>query len=265
MPAFPTITLSSPLAKNKSVVEAQHLLAINRWGVKFYSGAQDGQYGPLNGAAAHRAKFWMGYPLALIDNAFGAKLRSYLLPAEHPLAKPLPTAYKIRRAQRIKAAQNKPPVSKGQKVVNEAKTWIGYKEDPKDSNETVFGKWFGADGQPWCGYFVSNILTNNGIAFKCGYVPTIVNWAHTSQNGCYATNDPQVGDPVCFDWDNNGTYDHVGLFDHWVDRAAGTFATVEGNTSPDAAGSQSNGGEVCAKVRSNKAGYGVVFVRVKGL
>ena len=41
--------------------------------------------------------------------------------------------------------------------------------------------------------------------------------------------------------------DHVGLFDHWVNKSAGTFATIEGNT---AVGNDSNGGEVMRRERS---------------
>lgn len=31
-----------------------------------------------------------------------------------------------------------------------AKAEVGYKESPKNSNKTKYGKWIGANGQPWC-------------------------------------------------------------------------------------------------------------------
>jgi hypothetical protein len=56
----------------------------------------------------------------------------------------------------------------------------------------------------------------------------------------------QPGDVVCFDWEQNGVADHVGLFESWISRDR-TFKTVEGNT---AVGNDSNGGQVMRRERS---------------
>lgn len=58
---------------------------------------------------------------------------------------------------------------------------------------------------------------------------------------------PQPGDVIIFDWDGNGTGDHVGIV-AGVD-SAGRVATIEGNTT---------GGRTLRQVRSaNILGYGV--------
>jgi hypothetical protein len=59
--------------------------------------------------------------------------------------------------------------------------------------------------------------------------------------------DPQPGDVVLFDWTGDRVADHVGLFDAWIDRDAGRFRTVEGNTSSS---SDSDGGAVEVRERS---------------
>lgn len=39
-------------------------------------------------------------------------------------------------------------------VITTAKAELGYKESPKNSNKTKYGKWIGANGQPWCCSFI---------------------------------------------------------------------------------------------------------------
>ncbi|MGN1085693.1 MAG: CHAP domain-containing protein [Porcipelethomonas sp.] len=45
-------------------------------------------------------------------------------------------------------------------VIATAKAEVGYKESPKNSNKTKYGKWIGADGQPWCCSFVCWIFAH---------------------------------------------------------------------------------------------------------
>ena len=71
----------------------------------------------------------------------------------------------------------------------------------------------------------------------------------TWSNG--ATAKPQPGDIVFFDFPGGDKVDHVGIV--VKDNGDGTITSVEGNTVADGkAGSQSNGGEVCLKIRSYK-------------
>lgn len=148
-----------------------------------------------------------------------------------------------------------------------ARTQLGVTEHPADTNQCLYTDWYEAVG-PWCAMFVTYCDQESlqpseafvqGVAYA--YVPYIVNDARVGIYGLTITSSPQPGDLVCFDWDWDQTWDHVGLVDEPPD-AAGSFTTVEGNTSPEgAAGSQSNGGMVCARQR-NRHAQGTVFVRV---
>lgn len=56
----------------------------------------------------------------------------------------------------------------------------------------------------------------------------------------------RAGDLVCFDWDDDGEADHVGI----VEINAGSYLqTIEFNTSPGSGGSQGNGGGVYRRTR----------------
>jgi hypothetical protein len=65
----------------KDVSYAQHLLnnsvknALNK---DFHAGIADGEYGVTTAAAAHRAKFWLGYPKSEVDGACGQVLVNLL-------------------------------------------------------------------------------------------------------------------------------------------------------------------------------------------
>lgn len=141
---------------------------------------------------------------------------------------------------------------------------MGYKETPANSNKTLFGKWFGFDGVAWCGIFVSWCYAQAGtplgnIGFAKGYAGCQSAVAYFKKTG-EVTKEPQVGDIVFFDWNNDGRFDHTGLFNGWTDEKKKSFKTVEGNTSLT---NQSNGGEVMNRTR----GYskGIIFVHPKVL
>lgn len=113
---------------------------------------------------------------------------------------------------------------------------IGVAETPPGSNRNKYGKYWGVDGQPYCAMGVSWAYKEAGGQLDIsasgywGYVPTGYNWA--TRHG-QITTDPQPGDIVLFGaQDPSGDVgDHTGLFVRWVDRARGSFATVEANTS----------------------------------
>jgi len=88
------------------------------------------------------------------------------------------------------------------------------------------------------------------------YVPYLLSDAKNGRYGLSITNSPKAGDLVCFDWNWNGEYDHVGLFENWTSGRA--FESVEGNTSTS---NNSNGGQVMRRQR-DADGQGTVFVRV---
>lgn len=126
----------------------------------------------------------------------------------------------------------------GLRALAEARRFLGVAEQPPGSNRTQFGRWFGADGQPWCAIFLSYCfkvgagfvlcggvdglgVTSNG----CAYVPTLERWLR--ETGQWVVSGPQPGDIAIFDWDG-GPPDHAGLVER--DLGEGRFATIEGNT-----------------------------------
>ena len=143
--------------------------------------------------------------------------------------------------------------TKREQFVEVARAEIGTVEGPKD-NETKYGKFTGHDFQPWCGSFV--MWCANQVKAKLPnvvYTPAgvesfkgIGGWSNAE------TAVPKPGDIVFFDFPGGSEIaDHVGIV--VKDNLDGTVVTVEGNTTPDKKeGSQSNGGEVCMKVRAYK-------------
>lgn len=144
------------------------------------------------------------------------------------------------------------------KIVEIAKSEVGYSETPANSNKTKYGKWFGFDGVAWCGMFVSWCYDKAGlnlgnIGFKKGFAGCQTAVAYFKAKNKIVT-EPQPGDIVFFDWNLDGRYDHTGIFSKKIDDK--TFETIEGNTSLT---NQSNGGQVMIRVRN--FGAQVLFVR----
>jgi hypothetical protein len=152
----------------------------------------------------------------------------------------------------------------GPHALAEALRPVGVRESPPASNRTMFGRWFGVDGVPWCAIFVSYCFdVGAGVALCRGwhgagvatrgvaYVPTLSAWLRAT--GRVAVGLPKPGDIAIFDWDG-GVPDHVGI----VVRARGkVLETVEGNT---AVGNDSDGGEVMRRRRST--GHVALFGRL---
>ena len=116
----------------------------------------------------------------------------------------------------------------------------------------MFGRWFGADGVPWCAIFASYCYDIGAGAVLCrgwhgagtgprgvAYVPTLSAWLRATNR---AIEEPEPGDLVIFDWDG-GLPDHVGLV---LKRTSSGVDTVEGNTG---VGNDSDGGEVMRRTR----------------
>ncbi len=234
------------------VTAAQNALMTNAYGT-FFTGSADGVFGPQTAQAVYRAKFWLGYALKRCDQSYGDLLRTYL-----DGSKALPAANLKCREARLKP---KPQALRAEALAH-GKTQIGVKETPANSNRVVFSDWYGIVG-PWCAMFVTWCYAQAGsTALLRGkdysYVPYIVGDAHAGRNNLTLTSAPQPGDLVCYDWDHDGTADHVGLFSAWVNQAAGSFEAVEGNTS---FGNNSNGGEVMLRTDRNRSEV-LAFVHV---
>ena len=173
----------------------------------------------------------------------------------------------INEAFRMFGGNEPPPPSSGtvrKAALDLAITQLGVKESPPDSNQVKYTSWYGMVG-PWCAMFMTWCFETNKIrespsfvkGSRYSYVPYIVSDARAGKNGLQTTDDPQPGDLVCYDWDFNGQYDHIGIFERWT--GSGQFDAIEGNTSTS---NNSNGGQVMRRTRT-RSGQGTVFVRVK--
>jgi hypothetical protein len=153
--------------------------------------------------------------------------------------------------------------SAGRKALAEALRHVGVRESPPGSNETMFGRWFGVDGVPWCAIFASYCFDVGAGVVLCrgwqgagvgprgvAYVPTLAAWLKATNR---VVEEPQPGDLAVFDWDG-GLPDHVGIV---VRGENGSVHTIEGNT---AVGNDSDGGEVMRRTRPLR--YVTVFGRV---
>nr|DAY03351.1 MAG TPA: CHAP domain protein [Caudoviricetes sp.] len=134
---------------------------------------------------------------------------------------------------------------------------IGYSrwDDPEEG--TKYGRWyaqthgqyFGASGVPFCAMGASWVLDQAGIEPPGGafaYVPAGISAARVKRRLLADVEDARAGDLVCFDWDDDGIADHVGI----VEANFGDYLqTIEFNTSPGSGGSQGNGGGVYRRTR----------------
>jgi hypothetical protein len=164
------------------------------------------------------------------------------------------------------AANPPPPQTTGREAALElAITQLGVKESPPESNRVLYSDWYGLVG-PWCAMFCTwcydgpsgpGSSSFDRLLARYAYVPYIVSDARNGRYGLSVTTSPIPGDLVCYDWQGDGEYDHVGLFENWTG-GGGTFTAIEGNTSTS---NNSNGGEVMRRTRSTSS-QATVFVRV---
>lgn len=93
----------------------------------------------------------------------------------------------------------------------------------------------------WCGVAVAYWYRQAGSTMAgkpWSYVPTLEQLLTRIQRRANV----KPGHVVIYNW-NGGVPDHTGLFLRWVDRKAGVFEAVEGNTRPGTQTSDAGGGE----------------------
>lgn len=135
-----------------------------------------------------------------------------------------------------------------QAIVEVALTQIG------NEGGQPYWSWYGFnDKVEWCACFVS------WCADQCGYIDSGlipkfsgcvdgVNWFKTNNRWKNRSYEPKAGDIIFFDWEGDGTTDHVGIVEKCEN---GTVYTVEGNSSDACRQRQYTVGS------SNIYGYGV--------
>lgn len=96
-----------------------------------------------------------------------------------------------------------------------------------------YWSWYGFGGRvEWCACFVSWCanecgLIESGAVPKFSYCPTGVQWFKDAGLWRAGGEEPQPGDIVFFDWEGDGTSDHVGIVESCDGR---TVETIEGNS-----------------------------------
>lgn len=254
------LLLASPPEKSKRVKDARFLLAgTNAFQTDFKPGPVTSVMNGQIIAATRRALWLLGFPLP-IRPVFTQELYDILTGKT-----PLPAPYKRRRAARL-AHQ----ATTKQKALASAKhdAQLAIHETPAGSNLNPYGKEYGFDGVAWCCIFVTVKLVEAGSKDWvyarvdpahpfAAYVGAVVDAAAHGQRHLSLTNDPEPGDLVAYNRD-----EHIEFFDGWIDRAAGSFRAVGGNTSAHD-GSPANGGEVAENTRSTSGPFkATAFVAV---
>ena len=117
-----------------------------------------------------------------------------------------------------------------------------------------YWSWYGFDSRvEWCACFVSWCADQCGY-IESGLVPKFAgcvdgaNWFKSNGKWQSRTYEPKTGDIIFFDWEGDGTTDHVGIVEKCEN---GTVYTVEGNS-----------GDACKQRQytvgsSNIYGYGI--------
>lgn len=237
------LILTTPHMRGDRVKDAQWLMAGNNRfkGLATLKDSDvDGDYGAVSAEATRRTKYWVGYPTASCDRVFGQTLYEYLRPNDW---RPLPQAYRDRRAARLAAATKTP----GMKALELAIAEIGYQESPYGSNRTNYGVEYGFNGVPWCAIFESIMFKHSGRpSYHYAACEAIYLDAKAGRNGLRLVWSPMRGDINIFNL-HGDPYAHTSFFERWIDQAAGTFYDVGGNTGPS---NISNGGAVMRQQRN---------------
>lgn len=144
-------------------------------------------------------------------------------------------------------------------VIDIAKSQLGYKEGP--NNDSMYGKWFGLNNQPWCAMYVSWCFAQVGMTSKVaaqtkkGFASCDagLKW-FTKNNKLVPVGQAQPGDIVFFQFDTDAQPDHVGIV---ASNDGKNLMCFEGNTSSGAKGSQANGDGVYLRKRPYSLVMGV--------
>lgn len=137
-----------------------------------------------------------------------------------------------------------------EKILALARGEIGIKESPAGSNKVKYNDEYGGGPKAWCCVFIwwlfreaeASELFFNGA--KTAYAPALLTYHR--KMGRAVSGDYKPGDVIFFDFNGNGTADHVGICESWDGT---TITTIDGNTGE---GNEANGGAVMRRTRHKK-------------
>lgn len=192
----------------------------------------DGEYGPATAASVQQ----VGHALGALDSTLrkGATKGLQRI-TRYPATR---TPAQLARAAARKA--KRPPLRL--RAFAEAAKDLGVREQGNNRGaevERIIHEAGGVPGESWCGdsvYVWYKRAGSKSPVRAWAYVPTLQQLLTRVRN-------PAQGHVVIYEWQGDGTPDHTGLFDAWIDKRAGTFWAIEGNTGPDGAVSDGNGND----------------------
>lgn len=124
-------------------------------------------------------------------------------------------------------------------VLRIASAEVGYYRHNDPQTGTKYGRWYasytgssyyGQNGVPFCAMFASWCFAQAGAScpgLPESYVPYIYNKAKRQGAILSSKKSAQPGDLVLFDWNNDGSLNHVGIVEK---NLGGSLQTIEGNS-----------------------------------
>ena len=249
---------SEPAAEIK---EVQRILAVRI----------DGVYGPITANAVKAWKYRCGFHEKFVTHNLTTSESQWLFGTQKLTAT-------MRARARARAATN-PPKPIGVRAMEEMVSWArgNYRETRVNyvPQLSSLAKQLGLSisyqnmGWSWCAFAtgLSGLKVESNVYKKLFdgpfnsklvlYVPQIYAYAQSGMFGLKLVGRDQArpGDLVVFNWDG-GVPDHIGRM--IAKKDSNTLLTVEGNTSPSAAGSQNNGDGVFMRIRYYNTVYGFI-------
>jgi len=138
-----------------------------------------------------------------------------------------------------------------ERVLETARGELGTMESPANSNSVKYNTWFygravSGAAYPWCMAFVQWVFARaeEELPYLTASCSALLGWYRANRPEA-VVKDPRPGDIAIYSFGHTGIVEAVGR--------DGTITAIEGNTSPGAAGSQSNGGMVCRRTRAGSA------------
>lgn len=143
-------------------------------------------------------------------------------------------------------------------LIKFAKTQIGVKENPVNSNNVKYNTWYygrpvSGSAYPWCCVLISYAFDQMGAKELIKKTASCMEMAQWFKDHKQWHTNPKIGDIVFFKFGTNNRWtNHVGLV---IDVQNGFITTIEGNTSIN---SNDNGGSVMKRTRNmaNVVGFG---------